>query len=83
MGLTMGERQSLVRVSARRYQRASKKEKRKILDEFVQSTGYHRTYASYLLTGHGRRVTVPGNPMIVGDIGKRVRKKREPVYGAR
>ena len=82
MGLTMGERQSLVRVSARRYQRASKKEKRKILDEFVQSTGYHRTYASYLLTGHGRRVTVPGNPMIVGDIGKRVRKKREPVYGA-
>jgi hypothetical protein len=82
MGLTMGERQSLVRVNARRYQKASKKEKRKILDEFVESTGYHRTYASYLLSRHGRRVVVTAKTAVVGDIGKRVRKRREPVYGA-
>jgi hypothetical protein len=31
----MKARQSLVRVTAGRYQKASKKEKRKILDEFV------------------------------------------------
>lgn len=82
MRLTMGERQSLVRVNASRYQKASKKEKRKILDEFVQSTGYHRTYASSLLSKHGKRVVVGPKTAIVGDIGKRVRKKREPVYGA-
>lgn len=82
MGLTMGERQSLVRVNASRYQKASKKEKRKILDEFVQSTGYHRTYASSLLSKHGKRIVVGPKTTIVGDIGKRVRKKREPVYGA-
>ena len=82
MGLTMGERQSLVRVNAPRYQKGSKREKRKILDEFVESTGYHRTYASYLLSRHGRRVVVARKTIIVGDIRKRVRKKREPVYGA-
>src|SRR5467141_3963229 len=82
MRLTMGERQSVVRVNASRYQKASKKEKRKILDEFVQSTGYHRTYASYLLSRHGRRVVVGPKTAVVGDIGKRARTKREPVYGA-
>jgi hypothetical protein len=82
MRLTLRERQSLVRVSATRYQKGSKKEKRKILDEFVQATGYHRTYASYLLSRHGKRVVVAPKTTIVGDIGKRVRKKHEPVYGA-
>jgi len=82
MGLTMGERRSLVRENASRYQRAGKKEKRIILDEFVRSTGYHRTYASYLLSHHGKRVVVARKTTIVGDIRKRVRKKREPVYGA-
>lgn len=81
MGLTMGERQSLVRENASRYQKASKKEKRIILDEFVHSTGYHRTYASYLLSHHGKRVVVTRKTAIVGDIGKRERKKREPEYG--
>ena len=82
MGLTMGERRSLVRENASRYQKASRKGKRIILDEFVHSTGYHRTYASYLLSHHGKRVVVARKTTIVGDIGKRVRKKREPVYGA-
>jgi hypothetical protein len=82
MGLTMGERRSLVRENASRYQKVGKKEKRIILDEFVHSTGYHRTYASYLLSHHGKRVVVARKTTIVGDIRKRVRKKREPVYGA-
>jgi hypothetical protein len=77
----MGERQSLVRENASRYQRASKRQKKMILDEFVHSTGYHRTYASYLLTHHGKRVVVASKTAIVGDIRKRVRKKREPMYG--
>ena len=82
MRLTMKERQSLVRVNAPRYQKANKKEKRKILDEFVNSTEYHRTYASYLLSHHGKRVFVAPKTTIVGDVRKRVRTKREPLYGA-
>src|SRR5215510_3236898 len=82
MRLTMRERQSLVRVSAERYQRASKKEKGKILNEFVESTGYHRKHASSLLSRHGKRVRVGPRTIIVGDIRKRIRKKREPIYGA-
>ena len=77
----MKARQSLVRVTAGRYQKASKKEKRKILDEFVQSTGYQRCYASYVLSRHGRPLRVDSKTTLVGDVSKRVRKKREPVYG--
>ncbi len=77
----MKARQSLVRVTAGRYQKASKKEKRKILDEFVQSTGYQRCYASYVWSRHGRPLRVDSKTTLVGDVSKRVRKKREPVYG--
>lgn len=78
----MKARQSLVRVTAGRYQKAGKKEKLKILDEFVHSTGYNRCYASLLLSRHGRAVQVDSKTRLVGDISKRVRKKREPIYGA-
>lgn len=81
MRLDLKARQSLVRVNAERYQRSSKKEKGKILDEFVQSTGYRRCYASLLLSRHGRRVRVNRKTILVGDISKRLRKKREPIYG--
>ena len=82
MRLDMNARQSLVRVTAGRYQKAGKKEKLKILDEFVHSTGYNRCYASLLLSRHGRAVQVDSKTRLVGDISKRVRKKREPIYGA-
>ena len=71
MRLTMKERQSLVRVTAERYQRGGKREKRVILDEFVAGTGYHRTYASYLLSRHGRRVVAGPKRVIVGDVRER------------
>ena len=82
MRLDMKARQSLVRVTAARYQKGSKKDKCKILDEFVQSTGYHRCYASFLLSRHGRPVRVDTKTTLVGDVKKRMRKKRKPIYGA-
>lgn len=82
MRLDMKSRQALVRVTAGRYQRARKKEKRKILDELVQSTGYSRCYAAFLLSRHGRPVRVDSKTRLVGDVSRRVRKKREPIYGA-
>lgn len=81
MRLKLNERQSLVRVNAARYQGSSKKQKGRILEEFVESTGYNRCYASFLLSRHGRRVRVDTKTTLVGDVSKRVRKKRELIYG--
>ena len=54
MGLTMNERKSLVRETARRYQRAGKKQKGYILEEFLHSTGYNRKYAIHILANEGK-----------------------------
>lgn len=54
MGLKMSERKSLVQEVAPRYQQARKKEKGKILDEFVETTGYNRKYAIHILSNEGR-----------------------------
>ncbi len=49
MGLTMQEKKAVTRETTARYQKATKKEKQSILDEFVQLTGYHRKYAIRIL----------------------------------
>lgn len=55
MELSMSERRSVTRATAKRYKEASKKEKGRILDEFVQLTGYTRCYASYVLRTWNRK----------------------------
>lgn len=82
MGLTMKERQSLVRVTADRYRKAGKKEKGQILDEFIQATGYNRSYGSLLLSKHGLKLHI-GKTILIGDNRKRAREKRAPVYDDR
>lgn len=47
--LNMIQRQALTATNKKRYLKARKKEKTKILDEFVQSTGYNRSYARLVL----------------------------------
>lgn len=81
MRLTMKEKNLLVRVTAGRYQRSSKREKRVILDEFVEATLYHRTHASYLLSRHGKKLRADAKTVYVGDITKRFGKKRGRTYG--
>ncbi|HEB10553.1 MAG TPA: hypothetical protein ENI06_04970, partial [Spirochaetales bacterium] len=49
MGLTMRERKAVIKQTAARYRRSSKKQKAKILDEFVETTGYNRRYAGWIL----------------------------------
>ncbi|KWT81155.1 hypothetical protein ASN18_2661 [Candidatus Magnetominusculus xianensis] len=46
MRLTMKEKQTITKVAAERYQKARKKRKGAILNEFTESTGYDRCYAS-------------------------------------
>jgi hypothetical protein len=46
MGLTMKEKQAGTGGIAPRYRQSDKKGKTRILDEFVQATGYNRKYAA-------------------------------------
>ena len=50
MGLNMKEKQAVTREYRPRYQKASKKEKQALLDEFTRLTGYHRKSAVRLLS---------------------------------
>lgn len=47
--LTMNQKTALSYIVRRRYQQSSKKEKGKILDEFIKNTGYNRSYARRIL----------------------------------
>ena len=52
MGLSMQEKKALTREVSKRYQQAQKKEKSKILDDLVKTTGYNRKYATMIPAGH-------------------------------
>jgi hypothetical protein len=80
MRLTMTEKKKATAVVAARYQKARKKEKGVILDEFTQLTGYGRRYASYVLRSHGRKIRINERYVIQGDIRKQARKKKPKVY---
>ena len=49
MGLNMHEKKALAREVSKRYQKAGRKEKTRILDELVKTIDYNRKYALYLL----------------------------------
>jgi len=53
MRLTKMMRNTLTQAQASRYRVSSYQQKRRILDEFVASTGYNRKYASHLLSHWG------------------------------
>ncbi|MGC8758304.1 MAG: transposase, partial [Caldisericaceae bacterium] len=88
MSLSLKERKAVVKEEAARYQKVTKKEKGKMLDEFVKLTGYSRCYASYALRMYGKKVIVDlengKRTVFIGDdlyngrglkIGKRKRKR--------
>jgi hypothetical protein len=56
MGLMMREKKAITKEVAKRYRKARKKEKGNMLDEFVQTTGYNRNYASWVLSNWGREI---------------------------
>jgi hypothetical protein len=80
MGLTAKERRSATKVTAARYQKATKKLKGIILEEFAALTGYDRCYAAYLLRTHGKKMYVGGNTILVATVGTKATKPRNRVY---
>jgi hypothetical protein len=54
MGLTMRERHAIVRELTPRLCKASRKERTRILSEFVKLTGYNRCYGAFVLRTCGR-----------------------------
>jgi hypothetical protein len=80
MGLTSKERRSATKVTAHRYQKATKRQKGIILEEFAALTGYDRCYAAYLLRNHGKKIYVSKNTAVVGDVSKKIRKPRPRFY---
>ena len=58
MCLTLNERKSVVVETANRYQKADKKQKAVILNEFIQLTGLTRHHSSYLLRSHGKKYAI-------------------------
>lgn len=80
MGLDMKSRQALTNETAKRYRRASKKDKTRILDEFIANTGYNRKYALHILTNWDKtRLARMDGQVIQLKTGKS--KKRKKRFG--
>jgi hypothetical protein len=56
MRLTMKQPQAVTAVTVQRYRKGSKKMKQQILDEFIETTGYCRAYAGFVLRSDRRHV---------------------------
>jgi len=82
MRLTMKEKKSVIAVVSQRYKGASKKEKGAILPEITEITGYNRSYASHVLSIHGRGKRIGKNRYIQADIKKKAKRQRLRIYEA-
>lgn len=80
MGLTAKEKRAATKVTAPRYQKARKKQKGIILEEFAALTDYNRSYAAYLLRIQGKKRYIDRNTVIVADVGKTRVKPRRRFY---
>jgi len=82
--LDMESRYKLVKVMAERYKRARKKDKGYLLDFVVNSSGYSRCYAGWLLRNIGRRVVVYDRGERIILVGSRRKSQRgirkRPIY---
>jgi hypothetical protein len=79
----MKERKRIAEATAGRYRQAGKREKGKILNEFVELTGFARSYAALVLRNQGRVVVVNRQLRVRGDVGKHLpRPGRGPTYDA-
>lgn len=85
MGLDMKTRKKLTEETAKRYCTAGKKQKSKMIDEFVANTGYNRKYAIHILKNTAKIKTTHFNNVERKSVQiiQKTRKKRiyEKYYG--
>jgi hypothetical protein len=62
------------------YQKSRKKEKGRILEQFIKATQYNRCYAAHMLKTHGRKIWINIETVVVADARKRKARKKERVY---
>ena len=80
MRLTVKEKKKLTAVMAPEYQRARKKERGDILDQFIRATRYNRCYAAHVLRTHGKKRWINTETVLVADARQRRTRKKERIY---
>jgi len=81
--LTVQEREVLTKAYCEQYRKLSKNKKGIMLDQFINATGYNRSYAGRLLRNHGRRVVMNDGVVLEGNVNvKTPRKKSASKYDA-
>jgi transposase InsO family protein len=84
MEMTMKSRQELTGVTSRRYRKAPRLVKSRILNEFIAATGYNRGYGATLLRNYGKskKILAQGKPLKITTTKKRRKPGGRPrVYG--
>lgn len=76
----MKARQEVTKASAGQYRGARKKEKGKILDQFIATTGYSRWYARLVLRHEGRRLQTDKQTIVVVERKSSAKRKRARRY---
>jgi hypothetical protein len=74
----MKARREVIGATAGQYRGASKKEKGKILDQFIATTGYSRWYARLVLRHEGRRVQTNKKTILLAVREKSRAKRQRP-----
>lgn len=76
----MKQRQAVTKVTAKRYEQASKGEKKQMLDEFCRTTGYNRCYARWVLRHQQKRLAVRPGLVVEADVGHRQKRSKPRTY---
>jgi len=76
----MKARQEVTKATAGQYRGASKKEKGRILDQFIATTGYSRWYACLVLRHEGRRIQTDKQTIVVVQRKSSTKRNRAHYY---
>jgi hypothetical protein len=76
----MKARQEVTKTTAGQYRGAGKKEKSRILDQFVSTTGYSRWYARLVLRHEGRRLQTDKRTILLAVREQASKRKRASFY---
>jgi hypothetical protein len=83
MGLDMKTRKKICGQLFKRYQKAKKKDKGKILDEYAGTLGHNRDYLANLLTNWGKTRYAPSKGELVKYVAKPPLKSRQKASGSK